>query len=106
MLARGVVRGHEASSEVRLERTPEGDILHLVDYRVAAGAPDVRVYLSPYEAGKVDLEGAVELGRITVFSGDARFLVPEGVPSEEMRAAVVQCTKYSVTFGVAVLEPA
>ena len=106
VIARGVIHGHEAGGEVVLERTPQGDVLRLKDYWIAPGAPDVRVYLSPDVAGDPEVEGAVDFGKITTFSGDASYPIPGEVSIEDMRSLVVYCKVYSVSFGVAVLERA
>ena len=104
IIARGVIRGHEAGGEVVIEALPEGDVLHLRDYWIAEGAPDVRIYLSPDESGEVETEGAIDFGQIKVFSGDVSYLIPREAAVRDMRTVVVYCKVYSVTFGVAVLE--
>lgn len=104
VIARGVIRGHEAGGEVVLENTSQGGVLHLKNYWIAPGAPDVRVYLSPDASGEVEVEGAVDFGRVQAFSGEVSYPIPEGVAAAQMRAVVVYCKVYSVTFGVAILE--
>ena len=105
VIARGIIRGHEASGEVVLENSSEGEVLHLKNYWIAGGAPDVRIYLSPDERGKVKVEGAIDFGRVSAFSGDVSYAIPKDRPARQMRTVVVYCKVYSVTFGVAVLEP-
>ena len=105
IIARGVLRGHEAGGEVALATTAQGDVLRLEEYWIAPGAPDVRLYLTPDKAGNVAVEGAIDLGNVTAFSGrSAAYAIPEGTPLRQMGAVVVYCTVFSVTFGVAVLD--
>ena len=106
IIARGVLRGHEASGEVVLETTAQGDVLRLKAFWIAPGAPDVRIYLTPDRAGNVEIDGAIDLGNVTTFSGHAAtYAIPEGAPLRQMGAVVVYCTVFSVTFGVAALDP-
>ena len=105
IIARGVLHGHEAGGEVFLETTPQGDVLRLKAFWIAPGAPDVRMYLTPDKAGAVAVDGVVDLGKVTTFSGrSAVYPIPEGVPLRQMGAVVVYCTVFSVTFGVAALD--
>ncbi len=104
IIARGIIRGHEAGGKVVLESGPEGTVVRLEDYWIAAGAPDVRVYLSPDKAGNVEIEGVVDFGRVNSFSGQLSYNIPEAIPVQEIGSLVVYCKVYSVTFGVAVLE--
>lgn len=104
VIARGVIQGPEAKGEVVLEATPEGYILHLSNYWIAEGAPDVHIYLSPDEAGNVEMEGVIDFGRIESFSGDITYPIPTGAVARSMRSVVVYCKVYSVMFGVAALE--
>ena len=61
IVARGVLRGHEAGGEVVLETTAQGDVLHLKNHWIAPGAPDVRIYLTPDKAGNVTIDGVIEM---------------------------------------------
>ncbi len=106
IVARGVLRGHEAGGEVVLETTALGSVLRLKEYWIAQGAPDVRIYLTPDKAGNVEIDGAIDLGKVTTFSGRvSAYAIPEGISLRQMGAVVVYCTVYSVTFGVAALDP-
>lgn len=104
VIATGTIRGPEAGGEAALIRTVDGDLLQLSDYWIAEGAPDVRVYLSPDKAGSVIIEGALDFGRITCLSGQVSYAIPQNYPTMDVKTVVVHCTRFHVTFGVAVLE--
>lgn len=104
VIARGVIRGPEAGGSVTLETSDQGAVLRLEDYWIAQGAPDVRVYLTPDRDGRVEVEGSLDFGKVTSFSGSLSYAVPAGARTRKMSAVVVYCKVFSVTFGVAPLE--
>ena len=104
IIARGTLQGPEAGGEVVMERSPEGHMLHLKDYWIAQGAPDVHIYLSPDKGGAAEIEGVHDFGKTTQFSGELSYPIPDGYEVSEIRSVVVYCKVYSVTFGVARLE--
>ena len=104
VVAKGTIQGHEAGGEVVIERSPEGYVLHLKDYWIAQGAPDVHIYLSPDKGGDAEVEGAHDFGKTMQFSGELSYPIPKDYEVSQIRSVVVYCKVYSVTFGVAVLE--
>lgn len=105
VIARGVIRGPEAGGEVVLESSSQGEVLRLEDYWIAQGAPDVRIYLTPDNTGNVEVDEAVDFGRVSAFSGlRLSYPIPKDRCARQMHAVVVCCKVYSVTFGVAVLD--
>ena len=106
IVARGSIHGHEAGGTVVLETSDGGSRLRLEDYWIAQGAPDVRIYLTPSATGDVGAEGTLELGRVSAFSGSKlAYAIPAQTFLEHAAAVVIYCKAFSVTFGVALLEP-
>ena len=100
ILATAEISGHEATGSARISRAGNGDlVLKLIDYHIAPGAPDVRVYLSPSEDANVRADGVVDLGRVTQFDGHIDIAIPAGVDVAAFRTVVVYCKVYSVEFG-------
>jgi hypothetical protein len=63
--------------------------------------PDVYVVLSPSE--RVPAQGALYLGKLTRFSGEQSFAVPDGTDLSHYSYVVLWCKKYSVPMGTAAL---
>ncbi|WP_029252843.1 DM13 domain-containing protein [Paraoerskovia marina] len=97
--ATATITGHEARGRAVLEREADGSaVVRLTDFWVAPGAPDVRLYVTAREDGRVD-RSAVQLGRVPDRTPELSFPVPDGVDVADLRHVVVHCTVYSVYFG-------
>ena len=103
VVAKGTIRGPEAGGAVVVEVSGSKAVLRLEDFWIAEGAPDVRVYLTPDSGGNVGVTGVVEFGKVTAPSGSLAYDIPDVTPIRSMRAVVVYCKAFGVTFGVAEL---
>ncbi|MFJ2740782.1 DM13 domain-containing protein [Streptomyces sp. NPDC087440] len=111
-LARGSFVSHEhaTSGTARAVRLADGkqSVLRLENLATSEG-PDVRVYLSPRDAGSVPKglgKGALELGKLKGNRGNQNYAVPAGTDLSAYRSAVIWCARFSVSFGAADLTPA
>ncbi|MEU9125436.1 DM13 domain-containing protein [Streptomyces sp. NPDC048506] len=106
---RFVTHEHTTSGTARTVRLADGgQVLRLEDLKTSEG-PDVRVYLSPRDAGAVTTglgAGAVELGKLKGNLGNQNYAVPNGTDLSKFRSAVIWCARFSVPFGAANLAPA
>ena len=87
--------GHQAEGSVNIE----GHSLVLSDMTVDK-VPDGRVYLT----NDADYESGVELGRLTQFSGNVKFSIPEDVNPDNYNSVLIWCKKFSVEIGHANLH--
>ena len=98
-IATGTIDGHEARGEAALVDDGSGRLrLRLSNLWVAPGAPDVRVYLSESEHGRVD-DSAIDLGRVPDHTPQLEYALPEGAAPSVARTVIIYCTRFSVTFG-------
>ena len=104
IIASGDFDGHEARGNATITQSEEGYTLHLKDYWIAPGAPDVRVYLSPDDNGAVEVEGVVDFGQIQQLTGQISYPIPATVSIQTMKSVVIYCKVYSVLFGYGKLE--
>lgn len=99
MLARATITGPEAAGTAELHNTDGRLQVQLHRLHVAPGAPDVRLYLTSNPAGGID-QDAHDLGHLPDGDTATFFLdLPTGLDPHRVRAVVVHCTIYSVTFG-------
>lgn len=73
------------------------------DFSLERG-PDVYVVLRPSE--RVPAQGALYLGKLTRFSGEQSFALPDGTDLGDYSSRVLWCKKYSVPMGTAALVSA
>ena len=107
MVAAGSITGLEAGGKATLLIDESGaKSLNLEGYWIADGAPDVHVYLTPDATGNVQVDGAVDFGRVNAISGNIVFDIPSETEVEEMRAVVIYSRAFSTTFGTAPLDAA
>ena len=103
VLATGVVYGPEARGTVQVVEYNDGQRnVELTDMWVAPGAPDVRLYISPYPDGRID-DTATDLGSVPDDTQKLQRPLPAAT-GFEMRSVVVYCRVYSVHFGHGTLE--
>ncbi|MEC4674769.1 MAG: DM13 domain-containing protein [Nitrospirota bacterium] len=62
--------------------------------------PDGRVYL----ANDADVQGGVELGRLTRFSGTVQYTIPSTINPDDYNSVLIWCKKFSVDIGYATLQ--
>jgi electron transfer DM13 len=93
--------GHKAKGSYEVVTSNGKSQLKLgKDFSLERG-PDVYVVLSPSE--RVPAQGALYLGRLTRFSGEQSFAVPDGTDLGDYSYVVLWCKKYSVPMGTAAL---
>jgi hypothetical protein len=94
--------GHKAKGSYEFAtRTGKTELKLAKDFSVERG-PDVYIVLSPSE--RVPAEGALYLGKLTRFSGEQSFAVPDGTDLGGYSYLVLWCKKYSVPMGTAALR--
>ncbi len=110
VLAEGELRGvdsfHTGEGQVRIIRGPEGGhIVRFENFSVRNG-PDLFVYVTPDLEGDTGAAGAVNISPLRATSGDVNYDIPAGVDTQAIRAVVIYCRQFRVTFAVAKLAPA
>lgn len=91
--------GHHASGKVSISRNGMGKAtLELTGIKVDK-VPDGRVYLA--KGG--DHTKGIELGKLTRFTGDVRFPIPENTMLDDYDSVVIWCRKFDVGIGRATL---
>ena len=105
VLAEADITGPEARGAATLVADGDSAVVSVRELWVAPGAPDVRLYLSPHEDGRIDT-GAVDLGSLADGVRSVERAVPPGVDATAMGSVVVYCGVYSVHFGHGRLRPA
>ena len=104
VIATGVVDGPEARGSVRVVESEDGQRhVELTDLWVAPGAPDVRLYASPYPDGRID-DTATDLGSVPYDTPELERPLPPDATVTAIRSVVVYCRVYSVYFGHCTLE--
>lgn len=104
VLAEGVINGHEARGAVRVVESEDGSrSVELSDLWVAPGAPDVRLYTSPYPDGRID-DSATDLGKVPDAARELHRPLPPNATPPGTQSVVIYCKVYSVEFGHATLE--
>jgi hypothetical protein len=89
--------GHNATGKASISKDGMGKaFLELTGIKVDK-VPDGRVYLA--KGG--DHTKGVELGKLTQFTGDVRFPIPEGTMADEYDSVVIWCKKFDVGIGKA-----
>lgn len=89
--------GHNASGKASITKDGMGKAtLELTGIKVDK-VPDGRVYLA--KGG--DHTKGVELGKLTQFTGDVRFPIPESTMVDEYDSVVIWCKKFDVGIGKA-----
>jgi Electron transfer DM13 len=78
--------------------------LELTDLRVAAGAPDVRLYLTAHAEGTID-DTAIDLGHVPDRTPTIAATIPPGTDVARVSTVAVHCKVYSVDFGHGALTP-
>ena len=89
--------GHNASGKVSLSKDGMGKtVLELTGIKVDK-VPDGRVYLA--KGG--DHTKGIELGKLTQFTGNVRFPIPENTMLDDYDSVVIWCKKFDVGIGKA-----
>ena len=90
---------HNASGKASLSKDGMGKVfLELTGIKVDK-VPDGRVYLA--KGG--DHTKGIELGKLTQFTGNVRFPIPENTMLDEYDSVVIWCKKFDVGIGKATL---
>ena len=104
VVACGVIDGPEARGTVRVVEYDDGERnVELTDLWVAPGAPDVRLYISPYPDGRID-DTATDFGSILDNTPELQRPLPSDATAITARSVVVYCGVYSVYFGHGTLK--
>lgn len=65
--------------------------------------PDLFVYVTPDPERDTDAPGAANISPLRATSGDVSYDIPPGVDTPAIRAVVIYCRQFRVTFAVAKL---
>ena len=102
LVSGGVLDGHEARATIAITQHDTGAQIELTDLWVAPGAPDVRLYVTPRADGEID-GSAIDLGPMPDRQSELVRQLPLGLDPDVVRAVLIYCKVYSVTFGSVVL---
>lgn len=104
VIARAAIDGPEARGNAEILHLEDGTFqLHLHDFWVAPGAPDVRVVLSPQLNGQPD-DSMIEVAPYEYGSNEHSYSLPGGIALQEMKTIIIYCKQFTVHFGHGVLE--
>jgi len=99
VLATATIAGPEARGQAQLVQGDDGTAtLELNQFWVAPGAPDVRLFVTPDQAGNVD-QAATDLGPVPDQQAALSRQLPTNIDPTELMSVVVYCKVYSVRFG-------
>ncbi|MGI9605959.1 MAG: DM13 domain-containing protein [Acidimicrobiales bacterium] len=105
VLATATIDGHEARGRARLIHAADGTAtIEVIDFWVAPGAPDVRLFISPDPSGTVD-DSAIDLGPVPEGPATITRPIPSHVDPASLGSIIVYCKIYSVLFGYGTLAP-
>lgn len=100
-------KDHKTTGSVKIVKKTDDGTYWLVlgtDFSTAE-APDVNLLLHKQGFSQdYSKDNYVSLGKLQKFSGEQKYLVPEGINLNEYSSVVVWCKKFNVTFGAANLE--
>jgi hypothetical protein len=103
VLAVATIDGPEARGHAELVKAADGTVtVEIVDFWVAPGAPDVRLFVSPNPTGTVD-ETAIDLGPVPNQQATLSYPLPPNANPNALESIIVYCTVYSVLFGAGTL---
>ena len=110
VLAEGLLEGadsfHTGEGGVRIIRTPQGGhIVRFENFSVRNG-PDLFVYVTPDPEGDTEADGAENISPLRATSGDVSYDIPPAVDAKAIRAVVIYCKQFRITFATAKLTPA
>ncbi len=96
-------KNHKTTRSVKIvKNTDDGtDWLVLGTDFSTAEAPDVNLLLHKQGFSQdYSKDNYVSLGKLQKFSGEQKYLVPEGINLKEYSSVVVWCKKFNVTFEI------
>lgn len=93
---------HVGSGQALFYQLADGTrILRLQDFEVDNG-PDLHVYLVPIDpvpaSVGVEIEGAVDLGKLKGNIGDQNYEIPSGLDLSQFKSVVIWCQPFRVPF--------
>ncbi|MEM9080094.1 MAG: DM13 domain-containing protein [Verrucomicrobiota bacterium] len=67
-------------------------------------APDLKIFLSPKESGKVKngnaTQGALRVAKLKSASGDQSYVLPAGLDLSKYKTVLIHCERFSKVWGV------
>lgn len=91
----------------KIVETAEGRFLELDDSFKTRRAPDLKLFLSPLEAGNVNAKnatsGSVLIAKLQKAKGAQRYEIPPDIDLDAYQTLVLHCEKYTKLWGVSAL---
>ena len=91
----------------KIVETAEGRYLELDDSFKTRRAPDLKLFLSPLEAGSVNAKnatsGSVLIAKLQKAKGAQRYEIPADIDLDAFQTLVLHCEKYTKLWGVSAL---
>lgn len=91
----------------KIVETAEGRFLELDDAFKTRRAPDLKLFLSPLEAGDVNARnttsGSVLIAKLEKAKGAQRYELPADLDLDDYRTLVLHCEQYTKLWGVSAL---
>ena len=88
----------------KIVETAEGRFLELDDSFKTRRAPDLKLFLSPLEAGSVNAKnatsGSVLIAKLQKAKGAQRYEIPADIDLDAYQTLVLHCEKYTKLWGV------